>query len=76
MLENLITYNSISSVFVDGFSNVDFFKNLVVDFDSLGQKDQWRFIKVNNSETYNVNYPGYMTIINENIIEKLSILSN
>ena len=40
MLENSITYNSNSSVFVDGSFKVGFLENLVSDFDNLGFKNQ------------------------------------
>jgi len=62
--------------FVGSFK-VGFLENLVSDFDSLGQKDQWRFIEINNSDSNkdNGNDRSYKTII-IHINEKLAILQN
>ena len=44
ILENPITYDSVRLDFVDGSFKLGSFENLVGDFESLRQKNQWRFI--------------------------------
>ncbi len=76
ILENPITYDSVRLDFVDGSFKLGSFENLVGDFDSLRQKNQWRFIEIKNSDAYkdNDNDPRKTTIINGDTVEKLTIL--
>jgi len=77
ILENPISNGSVRLDFVDGTFKLGFFENLIGDFDNLRKKNQWRFVENNNSVGYkdNGNDPNFTTIINGDILDKLTICS-